>query len=489
MDGRKHERETDRLLSALVKRNAPAVYERAFGARVTAAASSRRRGRMRVSRLRIAAVAFASVVLAAAAAYGVYVAVDHFRAQPVLILGDGRQPDTTGTASPSTTLVLVSAAEAQAMIATITGASVELTRGARAWTIEPATMRDLLDDPSRGAGAGAGADKPVPAPRISAERLGDYLEEVAGDLEVPAVDASFQTDGTAVWVAAGTAGATIDASETAGNLTVAALKTTGRTAVLALTAVDPELTTAEARAMGITTQLGSYQTQWTGTPVRQHNVKLATEKTSNKLVAPGEEYDFAKVLGPRTKEEGFTIVPGIGAGGLEDVFGGAICQVSTTAFNAALLAGLKITERWNHSLYIDHYPAGRDATITSGAAPKDLRFVNDTPGYIWIWAESDGISTTFVIFGTDDGRKVTLQTSERYGVTAGLDTTTVLDPALPLDSTSVVFGGQDAFKLKVTRNIEWPKGRTTTDTFISEWKAAAKIVAVPTSTTTATTVP
>ena len=50
-------------------------------------------------------------------------------------------------------------------------------------------------------------------------------------------------------------------------------------------------------------------------------------------------------------------------GELENGLGGGVCQVSTTTFNAAYEAGLSITERTNHALYISHYPQGRDATV------------------------------------------------------------------------------------------------------------------------------
>ena len=50
-------------------------------------------------------------------------------------------------------------------------------------------------------------------------------------------------------------------------------------------------------------------------------------------------------------------------GELQNGLGGGICQVSTTVFNAAYEAGLPITARTNHALYISHYPLGRDATV------------------------------------------------------------------------------------------------------------------------------
>jgi vancomycin resistance protein YoaR len=326
-------------------------------------------------------------------------------------------------------------------------------------------------------------------PYISAEKMAPVFSMIDAPMALPAVDAHFESDGASCWVAQGIEGKGLDREATAEALTAASLQTDNRIAAAKLKAIDPDFTTEEAHEMGIVTPLGTYQTEWKGTFSRQHNVRVATERISNKLVAPGEEFNFAKTLGPRTKEAGFYLAPGIVDGALEDVYGGGICQVSTTIFNAALEAGLKISERWNHSFFIDHYPPGRDATITGGGAPKNLRFVNDTANYIWIWAWSDGITTRFVIFGTNDGRKVDIITSERYNVHAFApeSSTTVEDPLLPFDSTTIRFKGQDAFTLKVTRHIKWPSGKTTSEDFLSYWHVKNIVIGVPTSTSTATT--
>jgi vancomycin resistance protein YoaR len=66
-------------------------------------------------------------------------------------------------------------------------------------------------------------------------------------------------------------------------------------------------------------------------------------------------------------------------------FGGGLCQVSSTAFRAAMNGGLPITQRRNHAYAVQYYaPQGTDATIYPGVV--DLKFINDTPGDILIWA-------------------------------------------------------------------------------------------------------
>ena len=82
--------------------------------------------------------------------------------------------------------------------------------------------------------------------------------------------------------------------------------------------------------------------------------------------------------------------------------GGGTSQVATTAFNAAWEAGLRITERNPHSLYISRYQLGRDATVYWPSL--DLKFVNDTRDWVLVkgFAESDGIS--IAIYGGESRR-------------------------------------------------------------------------------------
>jgi vancomycin resistance protein YoaR len=168
------------------------------------------------------------------------------------------------------------------------------------------------------------------------------------------------------------------------------------------------------------------------------------------------------------------------------VYGGGICQVSTTLFNAAFFAGLKITERRNHSIYIDHYPKGRDATV-SDVSPN-LRFVNDTDNYILVRGSSDGVVTIFSIYGTSDGRKVTYTTSDFYNIVTR-SSVTVQDSTLGTGTTLVRTEGQDGKQCLVTRTITWPNGHTKVDKFYSTWPALDKEIAVGTATTTTTEAP
>ena len=271
-------------------------------------------------------------------------------------------------------------------------------------------------------------------------------------------------------------GRSLDVEATAAALTGAALQSTDRTAELAVKDTEPTLTTSEAKAMGIKDKLASYTTEYVGTEDRQHNVKLTTRyAVADNLLAPGEEYNFDRRIGPRTEERGYRLAKGItGAGKFEDVLGGGICQVSTTLFNAVFDAGLKINERWNHSLFINHYPpAGmRRSPLTARTCGRQRhRSLHLDRG------TSTGIKTTFTIYGTDDGRKVK---SEFSGFTYGKKRPeiTVTDPSLGPGTTAVQFEGQSFRSCTVKRIITYASDKTKTETFASEWPEYPHVIAV-----------
>jgi len=406
----------------------------------------------------------------------------------------GGQQTGTGDAGQVTTTTIP-----QTTTTTIVETAVgKLTFIRKSRTLSPAEIRDLLDyrmEDRDGAN--------VLVPYLSPEKLGPLLHRIEGPMTVPAVDAYFESmdHGFTCRVVPGQQGKGLDHEATAAALTEAALRSEDRVAEALVKDIDPDFTTEDAEAMGITQALGSFESVYESIPARNWNVELATAKVSslsvdftessiqgngNLLLAPGEEFDFAKTLGPRTNQAGFKGAVGIEDGQLvEGILGGGICQVSTTMFNAVMRAGLQVTERWNHSLFIDHYPEGLDATITGGGNPKNLKFINDTPNYIWIYGWSNGVKTVFTIFGMSDGRRTTLSAPERYDVRvrSASSVTAPPDPDLETGETKVVSDGQDAFKVRVVRTIVWPDGHEISDEWISEWGIKPRVVAYPTSST------
>ena len=365
---------------------------------------------------------------------------------------------------------------------TMISSEVVLESGDRSWTLSPEQIAAYM-----GFYAEDREGIATLVPVLSAEKMDPLLTEIAAVVDKAPLDASFLSNGEVAWVEPAVTGRELDRAQTATSLTTAALKTNSRTATVVLFIIEPELTTEEAEAMGIKDRLAGFTTKWEGTKDRQTNVRITTEYANNVILAPGEIYDFDKQIGPRTEARGYKLAPGIIKGALEDQLGGGICQVSTTLFNAAFFAGLEIVERKNHSIYIDHYPKGRDATVSAGG--PNMRFRNDTAHHILIRGYSNGITTTFNIYGTDDGRKVTYSTSEFYDKVS-MATYEIKASWLGPGTTFVKITGQPGKSIKVVRKVTAKDGTVLhNDTFTSVWKMITREVEVGTGSTTTTAPP
>lgn len=107
---------------------------------------------------------------------------------------------------------------------------------------------------------------------------------------------------------------------------------------------------------------------------RGTNIALAAKTINGTILLPGETFSYNKILGNTTKEKGYQLGTAYVGGKTVPSYGGGICQVSSTLYNAALYANLEIVERYNHSYAVSYVPAGRDATVAYGG--KDFKFKN-----------------------------------------------------------------------------------------------------------------
>lgn len=130
---------------------------------------------------------------------------------------------------------------------------------------------------------------------------------------------------------------------------------------------------------------------------RKHNIRLAAKTLNNAFVDVNGEFSFNTRVGARTEKRGYKPAKIIVNGEFIEGVGGGVCQVSTTLYNAALLAGLDITEAHAHSLSVSYVKPSFDAMVNSGSA--DLRFINKTHNPVIIKASADGATLTVKIYG------------------------------------------------------------------------------------------
>lgn len=186
------------------------------------------------------------------------------------------------------------------------------------------------------------------------------------------------------------------------------------------TAQVPVLTTyapvklPDTNNLGIDELVAIGESNFAGSPKnRIHNIEVGATKFDGLIIGTNEEFSFNKFLGDVDSEHGFLPELVIKATGVTPEFGGGLCQVSSTAFRAAMNAGLPITARRNHSFAVQYYaPQGTDATIYPGSA--DLKFVNDLKHPILIHTKIIDKKLYFEFYGTKDARAIAFDGPYQY---------------------------------------------------------------------------
>jgi vancomycin resistance protein YoaR len=152
--------------------------------------------------------------------------------------------------------------------------------------------------------------------------------------------------------------------------------------------------------------------------------------------------------------------------------------VSTTVFNAAYEAGLRITARTNHALYISHYPLGRDATVNY--PDTDLRFVNDTGHWLLLRTYVGSSSLVVALYGTSPHRRVETQTADLV-VTGPAPTKIERDPGLYVGERVVDDSGEPSRATHVRRLVYDARGKLLYDnTWYSSYRGEYQLVRVGT---------
>lgn len=190
---------------------------------------------------------------------------------------------------------------------------------------------------------------------------------------------------------------------------------------------------------------------------RRFNIGLAAARLNGVLIAPGEEFSFLNTVGDISGATGFKQAYVIKSGRTVLDDGGGVCQVSTTIFRSALNTGLPITARTAHAYRVGYYeqgfPPGLDATIFQPS--PDFRFKNDTPAHILIQSYVTGDTLTIDLYGTSDGRTVSMTKPVVTNITPAPPEIRLDDPSLPKGTVKQVdwaaSGANVSFSRTVTR--------------------------------------
>lgn len=347
--------------------------------------------------------------------------------------------------------------------------SVQLSLGQKRWRLPRREIAKLLQLPANG-------ERELAIGGPGAER---FFKELGEKVNRPPQNADWAISATdRVRVTPARDGLELDPSKTGKALLHAFVSGRKRVAPVAVATTQPTRSTQEAKAMGITGKVSGYTTDYGGDPNRIHNVQLVAHLIDHALIAPGATFSFNQTTGDRNAAKGFLEAPVIINGELKSGLGGGVCQVSTTTFNAAFEAGLDITARTNHALYISHYPLGRDATVNY--PDTDLEFVNDTPHWLLLRTFVGYSSLRVALYGTPVDRRVESEaTPLKYAGAAPVKR--IPDPDLLKGQTVVEESGVPPSSTSVHRLVYSPSGKLLhDDTWYSSYRGEVRVVKVGT---------
>ena len=305
------------------------------------------------------------------------------------------------------------ALEAQKSILTpFKSSPLVLSYGEKSWPVDLDTIASWL--------ALSGANQPVltsaiaspyrlnaPAQNLYFEdkSIANYLTPLSSEINVAPVDAQLSiTDGRASIFTQSRDGKALDTATSTEAISKQLTQGIATPIPLNVVTTKAEVSDENIEKLGIKELISEGVTYFPGSPPnRLQNIRVGMAKFNGVLIKPGQNFSFNDYLGEVGAEQGYA--PGLVIlGDREEMqYGGGLCQVSSTAYRAALMAGLPITSRVNHSFAIDYYTApygvpGVDATIY---LPKpDLSFRNDTGNHILVQTKMVGTTLYFYFYGT-----------------------------------------------------------------------------------------
>lgn len=249
------------------------------------------------------------------------------------------------------------------------------------------------------------------------DALTEVVQLIANEINQEGIDAVLTVDGDKVSeFVIPQNGQELDVEETILLIAQNVLSST-RQIELPVQITNPKITLADTNDLGVNVLIARGISDFSGSPRnRRHNIATGANRFDGVLIEPNKAFSFLKTLGDVNARTGY--LPELVIKGDETIpeYGGGLCQVSTTAFRAILNGGLPVDARRNHSYRVAYYePAGTDATIYQPY--PDLKFTNDTDGYIMMDTYIKGDQLFFDFYGTETGREVIMDGPRIFNVT------------------------------------------------------------------------
>ena len=248
--------------------------------------------------------------------------------------------------------------------------------------------------------------------------------------------------------------------------------------IIPLKITKPSKTVKDIGTEAFPDLLATFSTKYNaGNAGRTTNLRLAANKINGTVLLPNEEFSYNAVVGERTISAGYKMAATYSNGAVVDGLGGGICQISSTLYDAVVMANLKITTRRNHQFVTSYVPAGKDATVVWGS--QDFKFVNSRKYPVRITATVQGGIATVQVWGIKEEVEYDISIETKKIATIAPTTQYVQDPSLAPGQQKVVQAGSDGRKVEAYKVMKL-NGQVVSTTLLSRdtYNAMKRIVHV-----------
>lgn len=275
------------------------------------------------------------------------------------------------------------------------------------------------------------------------------IDSIHSDIYKTAVDASYTKDPYTIHASSNG----LDFGISVDEAKALVAKNNTSTYTIPLKTLYPKITTNDIGSEAFPNSLASYSTSYaTSNSNRSSNIALAASKIDGTVIMPGDTFSFNDTVGKRTAQSGFKEAGVYVNGTVSTDYGGGICQVSSTLYNAVLRSNLEIVDRSNHEFLVSYVPIGTDATVSWGS--PDFKFKNSRSYAIKISAITSGKNLYVRIWGLNESTEYDVEIVSYKTSTISYKTTYTSDSSLASGSTKVVQSGSNGARSETYRILK-----------------------------------